>query len=194
MEILTAPGREGKMRGMTHPEIALVIICQNAWEELHLTLMQCNHENFVELRTYMRDQGRGKASPTVHSLTVNLELWPQFIAAVGTPGNCIKPIPFWGKQRNRDFGRSRLIFPQEVLQKKPQKQIFLEHKNFQGITFISLKTLARSLKGQGLSQITIGPLLWSQFIQGLKKMEEKLIDLGILVGGTVRIEPDLIHL
>jgi Transcriptional Coactivator p15 (PC4) len=179
-KILRAPRREGKMRGLTKPESALIIISQNVREEFHLTLRQGNSGKFVDLRTYIRDQGRGKSSPTGNGITIHLELWPQFIAALRSPKTWTDPLPLWGRQKTRDFGRGRFIFPPEIIQKNSQEQIFLEHKNFQGILFIFLRTLARSSKGRGLSPVTIGPLLWSQFMRGLKKIEEVLLDLGWL--------------
>jgi hypothetical protein len=176
------------MRGVTKPEIALIIISQNVREEFHLTLMQSNSRKFVDLRTHIRDQGRGNASPACTGITINLELWPQFMAALSSPKTWTDPLPFWSQQKTRDFGSGGYIFPPEMLQKNLQEQITLEHKNFQGILFIFLKTLARSSKGGGLSQVTIGPLLWSQFMRGLKKMEEVLLDLGWLArenGGNI---------
>jgi hypothetical protein len=77
-----------------------------------------------------------------------------------------------------------LVFPEEAFQKIPQEQIFLEHKNFQGIPFIFLKTVARTTRGRLLALTTIGPLLWSQFMRGLAKMEEALIDHRWLAGNT----------
>lgn len=168
------------MRGMTKPEIALIVISQNVREEFHLTLRQSNSRKFVDLRTYSRDQAGGNASPTGNGITINLEVWPHFIAALSTPRTWTDPVPLWGKQKTRDLGRGRFIFSPEILQKNPQEQVLLEHKHFQGIPFIFLKTLTRNNKGRGLSQVTIGPLLWSQFLRGLKKMEEVLLDLGWL--------------
>jgi hypothetical protein len=168
------------MERPTKPEIALIIISQNAREEFHLALMQGSNGKFVDLRTYIRKQGRGKACPTGNGITINLELWPQFIAALSSPKSWTTPLPIWGQQKPRDLGRGRFIFPQESLQKNPQEQIFLEHKNFQGIPFILLKTLPRNNPGQGLPPATIGPLLWSQFMCCVREMEEALIDLGLM--------------
>ncbi len=142
--------------------------------------MQDNNGNFIDVRTHIRNQGRGKVSPNGNSITVNVELWPHFIAALSSPQTWTTPFPIWGQQKHRDFGRGKFIFPQEILQKNPQEQIFMEHKNFQGIPFILLKTLPRNNMGQGLSPASIGPLLWSQFMRCLKEMEEALIELGLI--------------
>jgi hypothetical protein len=168
------------MRGTAKPVIAPIIIYQNVREEFHLTMIKQNGGKFVDLRTCIRDQKRGKAIPTGNGIIVNLDLWPHFMAAIGSPETWIEPLPFWNQQRTREFGRGRLIFPEEAIHKIPQEQIFLEHKNFQGIPFIFLKTIARTTRGRHLSLATIGPLLWSQFMRGLGKMEEALIDLGWL--------------
>jgi Transcriptional Coactivator p15 (PC4) len=166
------------VREMTNPEIALIIISQNFREEFHMTLMEGHSGKFVDLRTYIRDQGRGNSTPTGNGITISLELWPQFIAALSSPKTWTNPLPIWGSQKTLNLGRGRFIFSQETLQKNLQEQIFLEYKSFRGILFIFLKTLARSSKDRGLSQVTIGPLLWSQFMQGLKEMEEVLLNLG----------------
>ncbi len=168
------------MRGTARPVIAPIIIHQNVREEFHLTMVKHNGGKFVDLRTCIRDQERGKAIPTGNGIIVNLDLWTHFIAAIGSPETWIEPLPFWNQHRTREFGRGRLIFPEEAIQTIPQEQIFLEHKNFQGIPFIFLKTVARTTRGRHLSLTTIGPLLWSQFMRGLGKMEEALIDLGWL--------------
>jgi hypothetical protein len=168
------------MRGLKREEIALIIIYQNAREDLHLTLIQNHSGKFVDLRTCSRDRLRGNYSPPAEGITVKLELWPQFMAAVSSPGTWTEPLPYWGWQKNRDSGKGRLIFPQEVLQKTPHEQILLENKNFQGIPFIFLKTFVRSTRNPELSLVTIGPLLWSQLMQGLQKMEQKLFDFGWL--------------
>jgi hypothetical protein len=170
------------MKGTAKPVIAPIIIHQNAREEFHLTMIKQNGGRFVDLRTCIRDQKIGKAIPTNNGITVNMDLWPHFITAISSPETWIEPLPFWNQQRAREFGRGRLIFPEEVLQKIPQEQIFLEHKNFQGIPFVFLKTVAHTTRGTHLSLTTIGPLLWSQFMRGLAKIEEALIDLGWLPG------------
>jgi hypothetical protein len=168
------------MNGTTRRAGAPIIIKNNVREEFHLTLMESNGSKYVDLRTCIRDQDKGKASPTGNSITVNLELWPTFIAAVASPETWTEPVPFWSQRRPRDLARGRLIFPEKALQNIPQEQIFLEHKNFQGIPFIFLKTLARTTRGRRLSLATIGPLLWSQFMRGLSKVEEALLELGWL--------------
>jgi hypothetical protein len=170
------------MRGTARSGIAPIIIYHNVREEFHLTTLEHFGGKFVDLRTCIRDQKRDKAIPTGNGITINLDLWPHFIAAISSPETWIEPLPFWNQQRAREFGRGRLIFPEEALQKTAQDQIFLEHKNFQGIPFIFLKTVARTSRGRHLSLATIGPLLWSQFMRGLGKMEEALIDLGWLAG------------
>jgi hypothetical protein len=181
-EILPVSRREGRMSWTARTGIAPIIIHHNVREEFHLTMMKHNGGKFVDLRTCIRDPKRDKAIPTANGITVNLDLWPHFIAAISSPETWIEPLPFWNQARTREFGRGRLIFPDEALQKIPQEQIFLEHKNFQGIPFIFLKTLARTSRGRHLSLATIGPLLWSQFMRGLGKMEEALIDFGWLPG------------
>jgi hypothetical protein len=133
----------------------------------------------VDLRTYIRDPESGKAFPTEKRITVDLELWPQFRGAVSNPETWTKFLPF-GDQLNRDLCRGRLIFPEEALQKFPQEQIFLKHKDFQGISFIFLKALARTTGSGGVSPASIGPLLWSQFMKGLNRVEQALVDLGWL--------------
>lgn len=165
---------------MKREKIALVIIYQNAREELHLTLIQNHSGKCVDLRTCSRDRLRGNYSPPGAGITVKLELWPQFMAAVSSPETWTEPFPYWGWQKNRDSGRGRLIFSQEVLQKTPHEQILLENKNFQGIPFIFLKTFVRGTRNPELSLVTIGPLLWSQLMQGLMKMEAALLDSGWL--------------
>jgi hypothetical protein len=174
--------RGSRMKGTALTGIAPIIIHHNVREEFHLTTLKDNGGKFVDLRTCIRDPKRDKAIPTGNGITVNLELWPHFIAAVGSPETWIEPLPFWNQPRTREFGRGRFIFPEEALVNIQQEQIFLEHKNFQGIPFLFLKTVARTSRGRHLSLATIGPLLWSQFMRGLSKMEEALIDLGWLPG------------
>jgi hypothetical protein len=181
-EILTSPRLEGKMRGMTKSEIAPIVICQNAREEFHLDLMQGNGRKYIELRTCIRDPERGKANPIDNSITVNLELWPLFIAAISSFETWTYPLELWSQQQTREFGRDKLLFPEEVLRNNPQEQIFLEARNFQGIPFISLKTLANNTKGRRLYLVTIGPIIWSQFMWCLKNMEKALLDFGWLAG------------
>ena len=179
------------MRKTGRSVIAPIIIYHNVREEFHLTMIEHNDGRFVDLRTCIRDPKRDRAIPTGNGITVHVELWPYFIAAVGSPETWIEPLPFWNHQETREFGRGRLIFPEEALQKIPQEQIFLEHKNFQGIPFIFLKTVARTTRGRLLALITIGPLLWSQFMRGLAKMEEGLIEHGWLAGKTGELPDDL---
>jgi hypothetical protein len=171
-----------RMKGNSMTGIAPIIIYHNVREEFHLTLVKENGDKFIDLRTCIRDPKREKAVPTGNGITINLDLWPHFIAAVSSPETWVEPLPFWNKPRTREFARGRLIFPEEALQKIQQEQIFLEHKNFQGIPFIFLSNVARTTRGRHLSMVTIGPLLWSQFMRGLAKMEEALIDLGWLSG------------
>jgi hypothetical protein len=180
--ILPVSRRGSRMKGTAMTGIDPIIIHHNVREEFHLTMTRQNGGIFVDLRTCIRDPKRDKAIPTGNGITVNLEVWPHFIGAIGSPETWIEPLPFWNQPRTREFGRGRFIFPEEALQRIQQEQIFLEHKNFQGIPFIFLKTIARTSRGRHLSLATIGPLLWSQFMRGLGKIEEALIDLGWLPG------------
>ena len=184
------------MRGIVKHGSASIVISQNVREECRLIPMECRGRKYVDLRTYIRDQENGKASPTGNGITVILEVWPQFRAAVGSPETWTDPLPFWDHRKTREFGRGRLIFPEETLRNLPQEPIFLEHKNFQGIPFIFLKTLARTTRGRHLSLAAIGPLLWSQFITALGKTEEALSELGWLArkaeGGRARMELPLL--
>jgi hypothetical protein len=183
-EIFSFSRLEGRMRETGRPVTAPIIIYHNVREEFHLTMIKNSSGNFVDLRTCIRDAKRDRAIPTGNGITIHAELWPGFVTAIGSPETWIDPLPFWNQQRTREFGRGRLIFPDEALQKIPQEQIFLEHKNFQGIPFIFLKTVARTTRGRLLALTTIGPLLWSQFMRGLDKMEQALIDHGWLAGKT----------
>jgi hypothetical protein len=183
-EVFSFSRREGRMRETGRPVTAPIIIYHNVREEFHLTMMEHNGGKFVDLRTCIRDAKRDRAIPTGNGITVYAELWPYFISAIGSPETWIEPLPFWNQQKTREFGRGRLVFPEEALQKISQDQIFLEHKNFQGIPFIFLKTVARTTRGRLLALTTIGPLLWSQFMRGLAKMEEALIEHGWLAGKT----------
>jgi hypothetical protein len=115
-------------------------------------------------------------------------LWPQFREAVGSPETWTKFLPIGSRQLNRTLTRGRLIFPEEALQKCQQEQIFLEAQNFQGIPFIFLKTLSRTTKGGRLAPANIGPLLWSQFLNSLEKMEETLVEMGWLGRKAVEAE------
>jgi hypothetical protein len=190
-EIVSVSKREGRMRETAKPVIAPIIIYHNVREEFHLTMVKHNGGKFIDVRTCIRDQKRDKTIPTGNGITINLDLWPYFLAAVGSPETWIEPLPFWNQRRTREFGRGRLIFPEEAIQKISQEQIFLEHKNFQGIPFIFLKTVARTTRGRLLALTTIGPLLWSQFMRGLGKMEEALIDMGWLAGKASKTKESL---
>ena len=170
------------MRGTPEPGCASVIICQNVREECRLTPMECKGRKYVDLRTYRRDQESNKTRPTDKRITVDLALWPQFREAVSSPETWTRFLPFGNHQVSRDLSKGRLIFPEEALHKFPQEQIFLEHKDFQGIPFVFLKTLSRTTRNRHFSLATIGPLLWSQFLTGLSKVEETLFDLGWLAG------------
>jgi hypothetical protein len=180
------------MQETAGPEIAPVIIGQNAQEEFRLTMVQCHGRKCVDLRTCIRNQGSGKASPTGKGIAVDLELWPQFRVAVSSPETWTSHVPFGSQQGNPQVARGRLIFPEISLQKTRQEQIFLEHKNFQGIPFIFLKTLPRAAQDRCLTTVTIGPLLWSQFMAALDKMEEILIGCGWLAGVAVPSESPLV--
>lgn len=167
------------MKGTADPKIAPIVICQNARDEFHLTLAQYGSDIFVDMRTCIRNSATGKAIPTGNGIAINLKLWHYFMAAVTSPETWTESVPFWSRQNARNLGKGRLIFPEEVLVKIPQEQIFLEHQNFQGIPFIFLKTLVRTTRGRRLSLTTVGPLLWSQFVRSLRKMEEILADLEL---------------
>jgi|UniRef100_A0A7C3ZC36 hypothetical protein len=175
------------MKGPSRLKIDPIIIRQNAREEFHLTLTQYDSGTYVDLRTCIRNPNTGKASPTGQGIMINLELWSYFSAAVTSPETWTEPVPFWSQEKSPNSGKGRLIFPEEVLRQKPQEQIFLEHQNFQGIPFIFFKTLARTTRGRRLALTTVGPLLWSQFVRSLRKMEEKLADLGRPTARTGRI-------
>jgi len=159
-------------------EIASIIIFPNAREEFHLALMEGNGRKYIELRICVRDPETGKASSTANTITINLELWPHFMAAVSRLGTWTAPLSFGGRQKHRNFGKGSSIFKPEVLLKNTQEQIFLEHQNFQGTHFILLKTSSRTTGEHGSAQVTIGPLLWSMFIGGLLDMEKVLLYLG----------------
>jgi hypothetical protein len=190
-EIFSFSKREGRMRKTGRPVINPIIIYHNVREEFHLTMIEHNGGKFVDLRTCIRDPKRDRVIPTGNGITVHVEMWSYFITAIGSPETWIEPLPFWNQQKTREFGRGRLVFPDEALQKIPQEQIFLEHKNFQGIPFIFLKTVARTTRGRLLSLITLGPLLWSQLMRGLSKMEEALIEYGWLVEKTGELKDNL---
>ncbi|MFZ2087422.1 MAG: transcriptional coactivator p15/PC4 family protein [Desulfobaccales bacterium] len=179
------------MRETAEPQIAPVIICQTVREEFRLTLVQVGDRKAVDLRTYVWDQEKGKASPTGKGVSISLELWPHFRTAVSSPETWTEHRPFFSLQNSCDFVRGRLVFPEKSLRKTSQEQIFLEHKNFQGIPFIFLKTLPRAIRGRYLSQLTIGPLLWSQFMAGMGKIEELLADHGWLARGEPEEKPKI---
>jgi hypothetical protein len=174
------------MSGISEPGSGPIVIYQNTREECRLSPGEGKGRKYVDLRSYCRDQKSGKACSTEQRITIDLGLWPQFLDAVSSPETWTKFLPFGGRQLKRTLTRGRLIFPEDALHKFHQEQIFLEAQNFQGIPFIFLKTLARTTKGGRLSPANIGPLLWSQVITGLRKMEEALIDLGWLTGKADR--------
>jgi hypothetical protein len=162
---------------------APIIVHQTPREEIRLTLRQANGSRFVDLRTYVLDQDKGKAVPTEKGATINLRLWPQFRRAVANLEPLNGAFPVWVQQLAQD-ARNRTIFPRtNALQPNLQEEIYLEHQDFRGITFILLKTSAISKRGRPCRLkrlITIGPILWSQFLTALNKMEEVLGDLGLL--------------
>lgn len=163
---------------------APIIVHQTPWEEIRLTLRQANGSRFVDLRTYHLDQGKGKAVPTEKGATINLRLWSQFRRAVANLEPLSGSFPVWVQQLAQD-ARHRTIFPSNAaLPQALQEQIYLEHQDFRGITFILLKTSAISKRGRPCRLkrlVTIGPILWSQFLTALNKMEKVLGALGLLV-------------
>jgi hypothetical protein len=179
------------MSGLSTPGSGPIVIYQNIREECHLGPGKDKGKKHINLRSYSRDRGRGKTCPTDQRITIDLELWPQFREAVGSPETWTKFLPIGSQPLNRTLTRGRLIFPEEALQECQQEQIFLEAQNFQGIPFIFLKTLSRTTKGGRLAPANIGPLLWSQFLNSLDKMEETLVELGWLVGKDGRDESSI---
>jgi hypothetical protein len=173
---------------------APVIICQNVREECRLTPMAGNGRRYVELRTYVRAPGSDLAAPTEKKIAVDLELWPQFRVAVSSPETWTRFLPFDTLEFNRDLSRGRLIFLEVELGTCPQEQIFLEHRDFQGIPFIFLKTLARTRRGSQTSRPALGPLLWNQFVTGLTRMAQLLTELGWLAGqaGEAEEKPKIV--
>jgi len=162
------------------PKSAPIIIDQNVWEECRLIPTEGQGRKYVDLRTYIRDPESGRTLPTDKRITVGLELWRHFRDAVSLPETWTTFLPLGDRQLSRKLSRGRLIFSEETLQKFPQDQIFLENQDIQGISFIFLKKLARTGQDPQVPAGTIGPLLWSQFLTGLGKMEEALLDLGWL--------------
>ncbi len=164
--------------------IGPIIISQNNREEIRLTLRHCNGLSFVDLRMYALDQQRGKAVPTEKGTTINVKLWPQFRTAVSSLEPCIGALPVRDQQMTHNRGLGRSIFPSSAaLRKNLQEQIYLEQKDFRGITFIMFKTLVLSKRGRPRRTrrlITIGPVLWHQFMKALNIMEALLISLGFL--------------
>jgi hypothetical protein len=164
--------------------IAPIIVSQTNREEIRLTLRQSSTSRFVDLRIYVLDQEKGKAVPTEKGTTINLKLWPQFCRAVHSLEPCNGTLPVWVQQIARD-DENRTIFPRTGISRKNlQKQIYLEHQDFRGITFILLRTSAIFKRGRPSPVkrfITIGPILWSQFLTALNKMEEMLDELGLSV-------------
>ena len=174
---------------------APIIVRQTPREEIRLTLRQANGSRFfVDLRTYTLDLERGKPVPTEKGATINLKLWPQFRRAVANLEPLNGAFPVWVQQLAHDT-RQRTIFPRTpALQPNVQEQIYIEHQDFQGITFILLKPSAISKRGRPCRLkrlITIGPILWSQFLTAVKQMEERLGDLGLLAEEGLRDTPAL---
>ena len=179
------------MSGISEPGSGTIVIYQNIREECRLSPGEGKGKKYVDLRSYSRDQESGKTCPTDQRISIDLKLWPQFRDAVGSPETWTKFLPFGSPQLSRTLTRGRLIFLEATLHTFHQEQIFLEAQNFQGIPFIFLKTLSRTTKGGRLSPANIGPLLWSQFLTGLSKMEETLVDLGWLAGKDGRDESSI---
>jgi hypothetical protein len=168
-----------------------IIVHQTPREEIRLTVRQTNGSRFVDLRTYVLDREKGKALPTQNGAIINLGLWPQFRRAVANLEPLNGKFPVWVQQLAQDAG-NRTVFPESTtLQATRQEPIYLEHQDFRGITFILLKTSAISKRGHPCRLkrlITIGPILWSQFLAALNKMEEVLSDMGLLTEGGFRDE------
>lgn len=171
------------MAEILEPLIAPVIIPQNAREEVHLTLRQCNGLQCVDLRMYVRDHKRNRVIPTEKGTTIYLKFWRQFRTAVLSPETWNETLPYWEHEMLRQRSRGRSIFPSGAFRlQNLQEQIYLEHTNFRGITFIFFTTLRSRYKHSPSSKkvVTIGPILWSQFMMGLNRMEELLLKLGFL--------------
>lgn len=173
------------MAGFAKASIAPIIISRNTREEIRLTLRHYHDVRLVDLRIFSLDEEKGKATPTDRGAVINLKLWPQFHRAVVSLKPSNGAFPVWVQQMAPDVG-SRSIFPSSLSFKKVrQEQIYLERQDFQGITFILLKTSAISKRGrpcQTRRMITIGPILWCQFLKALNKMQEVLFDQGLLAG------------
>jgi hypothetical protein len=173
------------MAGFAKAYIAPIIISRNTREEIRLTLRHCHDVRLVDLRIYTLDEKKGKAAPTDRGAVIDLKLWPRFRRAVASLKPSNGAFPVWVQQMAPDAG-SRSIFPSSTaLEQNRQEQIYLERQDFQGITFILLKTSAiskRGRPGQTKRVITIGPILWCQFLKALNKMQEVLLDQGLLAG------------
>ncbi len=170
------------------PEIAEegidpIIISRNSREEIRLSLLQNRSAGYVDLRVYALDETRGKAVPTDQGVVINPKLWRHFYRAVARLAPLNGAFPVWVQQTAQEAG-VRSIFPNStVLKKNSQEQIYLEHQDFRGITFILLKTSAISKRGRPCRinrLITIGPILGSQFLAALHKMEILLLNHGLL--------------
>jgi hypothetical protein len=181
------------------PEVALegidpIIICRNSREEIRLSLRRHQGAGFVDLRVYALDEIKGKAAPTEQGAVINLKLWRHFYGAVARLAPLSGALPVWVQQSAPDAGL-RSVFPSStVLKKNSQEQIYFEHQDFQGITFILLKTSAISKRGRPCRinrLVTIGPILWDQFLAALQKMENLLLNQGLLAEEVHRETPRL---
>ena len=184
------------MAEMIKTGMASIVVSQNPREEIRLTLRQLNDLRFVDLRSYALDEKKGKTVPTEKGAVINLELWPLFRRAVARLEPCNGTLPVWVQQMAPNGG-NRSVFPGNApIRENAQEQIYLEHQDFRGITFILLKTSAISKRGRPCRikrLITIGPILWSQFLQALNKMDEVLVNLGLLSDEAMRQESGLEH-
>lgn len=171
------------MAGIAKEGIDPIIVSRNSREEIRLSLRQNHSVRYVDLRVYVLDATKGQALPTEQGAVINLRLWPHFRHAVASLEPLNAAFPVWVQQMAQDAG-GRSIFPSTaVLNKNLQEQIYLEHQDFRGITFILLKTSAISKRGRPCRLkrlITIGPILWSQFLAALDKMETLLLNHGLL--------------
>ncbi|MDI6853127.1 MAG: hypothetical protein QME75_05920 [Deltaproteobacteria bacterium] len=160
-----------------------IVVSRSNREEIRLSLRQHHGERHVDLRVYALDEIKGKAVPTDQGAIINLKLWRHFCDAVARLAPLKGAFPVWVQQTTPEVEVRSVFSNSNVLEKNSQEQIYLEHQDFRGITFILLKTSAISKRGRPCRinrLITIGPILWSQFLAALKKMETLLLNQGLL--------------